>query len=60
MWPKRASISIWKAFIVIMNPPVGAKEMVRNWTAGTLPSATPTKPANTCKGGDKDTSFEYY
>lgn len=35
-----------------MNPPVGANETVRNWTAGTLPSATPTKPANTCKEGD--------
>ena len=53
MWPKRTSTSTWKAFTVIMKPTVGVNEAVKNWTAGTLHSATPTKPANICEGGDK-------
>ena len=36
-----------------MKPTVGVNEAVKNWTAGTLPCAIPTKPANICKGGDK-------
>ena len=49
MWPKRTSTSTWKAFIVIMSPTVGVNEAVKNWTVGTLPCATPTKPASICK-----------
>ena len=53
-------MSTWKAFIVIMKPTVGVNEAVRNWTAGTLPCATPIKPANICKGGDKQLLYSQY
>ena len=43
----------WSVSLTIITPQVGANEAVRNWTVGTLPCATPTKPANICKGGDK-------